>query len=138
MRCLWLGEFAGTFMMMLLGNGVVAACVLKRTKAEGAGWMVITTGWAFAVLCGIFTANLFGSADAHLNPAITLALAIKTGDFSRLVPFATAQVAGAFAGSVAVWLFYFPHWPLTEDSEAKLAVFLYRPGGPSARLQSAE
>jgi glycerol uptake facilitator protein len=132
MRCLWLGEFAGTFMMMLLGNGVVAACVLKKTKAEGAGWMVITTGWAFAVLCGIFTANLFGSADAHLNPAITLALAIKTGDFSKLVPFATAQVAGAFAGSVAVWLSYFPHWPLTEDSEAKLAVFctapaVYRP-----------
>jgi glycerol uptake facilitator protein len=127
MRSLWLGEFAGTFVMILLGNGVVAAVVLKRTKAEGAGWMVITTGWAFAVLCGIFTANLFGSADAHLNPAITVALAIKNGDFSKLFPFATAQVAGAFAASTMVWLFYFPHWAITEDRAAKLAVFCTGP-----------
>jgi hypothetical protein len=76
------GEFAGTFVMMVLGDGVVAACILKRTKAEGAGWLAITTGWAFAVLCGIFTANLFGSPAAYLNPAITLAFAIKGGDFS--------------------------------------------------------
>jgi glycerol uptake facilitator len=132
MRGMWLGEFAGTFMMMLLGNGVVAAVVLKQTKAEGAGWMVITTGWAFAVLCGIFTANLFGSVDAHLNPAITMAFAIKNGDFTKLVPFAIAQIAGAFVASAVVWLFYFPHWALTEDRDAKLAAFctspaVYRP-----------
>jgi glycerol uptake facilitator protein len=132
MRSMWFGEFAGTLMMMLLGNGVVAAVVLKQTKAEGAGWMVITTGWAFAVLCGIFTANLFGSVDAHLNPAITMAFAIKNGDFSKLIPFASAQIAGAFVASAIVWLFYFPHWVLTDDKEGKLAVFctvpaVYRP-----------
>jgi glycerol uptake facilitator len=130
MRSMWLGEFAGTFMMMLLGNGVVAAVVLKQTKAEAAGWMVITTGWAFAVLCGIFTANLFGSADAHLNPAITIAFAIKTSDFSKLLPFASAQLAGAFAAAATVWLFYFPHWELTDSKAGKLAVFCT---GPAVR-----
>ena len=102
MRGALLGEFTGTFMMMLLGDGVVAACVLKRTKAEGAGWMVITAGWAFAVLCGIFTANLFGSADAHLNPAITMAFAVKAGEFSKIFPYLTAQVAGSFSATVVI------------------------------------
>jgi glycerol uptake facilitator protein len=127
MRGALLGEFAGTFMMMLLGEGVVAACVLKRTKAEGAGWMVITTGWAFAVLCGIFTANLFGSIDAHLNPAITVAFAIKNQSFGKIVPFLLAQLGGSFTASVVVWLFYFPHWALTVDPAAKLAVFCTSP-----------
>ena len=72
----FVGEFAGTLVLILLGDGVVANVLLKRSKAEGAGWMVITTGWAFAVLCGIFTAVAFGSADAHINPAVTLAFAI--------------------------------------------------------------
>jgi glycerol uptake facilitator protein len=122
-----LGEFAGTFMMMLLGEGVVAACVLKRTKAEGSGWMVITTGWAFAVLCGIFTANLFGSVDAHLNPAITMAFAVKSGEFSKVVPYLIAQITGSFAAAAVVWLFYFPHWRVTQDPAAKLAVFCTGP-----------
>lgn len=127
MRGALLGEFAGTFMMMLLGNGVVAACVLKGTKAGGAGWMVITTGWAFAVLCGIFTANLFGSPDAHLNPAITMAFAVKAGEFSKVLPYLMAQVAGSFIAAAVVWLFYFPHWKLTDDPAAKLAVFCTGP-----------
>jgi glycerol uptake facilitator protein len=127
MRGALLGEFAGTFMMMLLGDGVVAACLLKGTKAEGAGWMVITTGWSFAVLCGIFTANLFGSRDAHLNPAITLAFAVKSGEFSKVGPYLVAQVAGSFAAAVVVWMFYFPHWSLTQDPAAKLAVFCTGP-----------
>jgi glycerol uptake facilitator protein len=127
MRGALLGEFAGTFMMMLLGDGVVAACVLKGTKAEGAGWMVSTTGWAFAVLCGIFTANLFGSPDAHLNPAITLAFAVKTGEFSKVLPYLAAQVAGSFTAATVVWLFYFPHWKLTDNPAAKLAVFCTGP-----------
>jgi glycerol uptake facilitator protein len=127
MRGALLGEFAGTFMMMLLGDGVVAACVLKGTKAEGAGWMVITTGWAFAVLCGIFTANLFGSPDAHLNPAITLAFAVKTGEFSKVLPYLLAQTAGSFTAATVVWLFYFPHWKLTDNPAAKLAVFCTGP-----------
>jgi len=71
----------------------------------------------------IFVANLFGSADAHLNPAITVAFAIKSGDFAKLVPFASAQLAGAFMASVTVWLFYFPHWSLTPDPDVKRAVF---------------
>jgi glycerol uptake facilitator protein len=121
------GEFAGTFMMMLLGNGVVAACVLTRTKAAGGGWMVITTGWALAVLCGIFTANLFGSIDAHLNPAITVAFAVKTGDFSKLPAYIAAQSIGSFAAATVVWLFYLPHWRLTDDPAAKLAVFCTTP-----------
>lgn len=127
MRSPILGEFMGTLMMILLGDGVVAAVVLKRTKAEGAGWLVITTGWAFAVLCGIFTAMLFGSADGHLNPAITLAFAIDTNHFGKLIPFAAAQAAGAFCGAALVWLFYLPHWAVTEDAEAKRAVFCTAP-----------
>jgi glycerol uptake facilitator protein len=89
--------------------------------------MVITTGWSFAVLCGIFTANLFGSRDAHLNPAITLAFAVKSGEFSKVGPYLVAQVAGSFAAAVVVWMFYFPHWSLTQDPAAKLAVFCTGP-----------
>lgn len=127
MRGSLFGEFSGTFMMMLLGDGVVAACLLKGTKAEGSGWMVITTAWAFAVLCGIFTANLFGSADAHLNPAITMAFAVKTGDYSKVVPYLLAQMGGSFTAAAAVWLFYYPHWKVTQDPAAKLAVFCTAP-----------
>jgi glycerol uptake facilitator protein len=127
MRNALFGEFAGTFMMMLLGDGVVAACLLKHTKAEGAGWMVITAAWAFAVLCGIFTANLFGSVDAHLNPAITVAFAVKTGDFSKVFPYSIAQIGGGFAAATVVWLFYFPHWKVTDDPVAKLAIFCTGP-----------
>jgi glycerol uptake facilitator protein len=134
MRDPLIGEFAGTCMMILLGDGVVAGCILKRTKAEGAGWLAITTGWAFAVLCGIFTANLFGSPDAHLNPAITLALAVKTGAYGKLLPYLMAQVGGAFAGAVLVWLMYLPHWEVTEDPAVKLGVFCT---GPAIRSYGA-
>ncbi|HZD47120.1 MAG TPA: MIP/aquaporin family protein [Silvibacterium sp.] len=127
MRSPFLGEFVGTMMMILLGDGVVAGVLLKRSKAENAGWLVITTAWAFAVLCGIFTANLFGSPDAHLNPAITLAFAVKGGSFGNLIPFATAQIAGAFCGATLVWLHYLPHWAITEDPALKLGVFCTAP-----------
>jgi glycerol uptake facilitator protein len=127
MRSPFLGEFVGTLVMILLGDGVVAGVLLKRSKAEGAGWMVITSGWAFAVLCGIFAANLFGSPDAHLNPAITLAFALKTGDFAKLAPYALAQVLGAFCGAALVWLQYLPHWEVTEDPSLKLGVFCTSP-----------
>jgi glycerol uptake facilitator protein len=122
-----LGEFMGTMMLILLGDGVVAGVLLKKSKAENSGWMVITAGWAFAVLCGIFTAILFGSKDAHINPAITLAFAISNHDFTKLVPYAAAQVAGAFCGAALVWLFYLPHWRITEDSGAKRGVFCTAP-----------
>ncbi len=127
MRDPLIGEFAGTCMMILLGDGVVAGCILKCTKAEGAGWLAITAGWAFAVLCGIFTANLFGSPDAHLNPAITLALAVKTGAYGKMLPYLMAQVGGAFTGAVLVWLAYLPHWEVTEDPAVKLGVFCTGP-----------
>src|ERR1700761_3679981 len=123
MRSALLGEFMGTMMMIVLGNGVVAGVLLRLSKAEGSGWLVITTGWAFAVLSGIFTALLFGSNDGHLNPAITLAFAIQGHDFSKLLPFAAAQVAGGLCGAVLVWLFYLPHWSLTEEAVAKRGVF---------------
>ncbi|MFT4112054.1 MIP/aquaporin family protein [Silvibacterium sp.] len=122
-----LGEFMGTMMMILLGDGVVAGVVLKRTKAENAGWMVVTTAWGFAVLCGIFTAMLFGSKDAHLNPAITLAFAIENHDFSKVIPYAVSQIAGGLVGAVLVWLFYLPHWPVTEDADTKRGVFCTAP-----------
>jgi glycerol uptake facilitator protein len=127
MRSPMLGEFMGTLMLVLLGDGVVAGVLLKRSKAENAGWIVIATGWGFAVLCGIFTALLFGSKDGHLNPTITLAFAIQNHDFSKLLPYAIAQMAGGFCGAVLVWLFYLPHWGLTEDPEAKRGVFCTAP-----------
>jgi len=127
MRSPMLGEFMGTFIMILLGDGVVAGVLLKRSKAENSGWIVITTAWAFAVLCGIFTSLLFGGADAHLNPAITFGAAVRGHNFSKFIPYALAQIAGGFCGAVVVWLFYYPHWSASEDGEAKRAVFCTAP-----------
>jgi glycerol uptake facilitator protein len=117
------GEFMGTLVMILFGNGVVAGVLLKRSKAEGAGWLAITTGWAFAVMAGVFTAIACGSSDAHLNPAITVGFALTTGNYSKILPYATAQLLGAFVGATLVWLHFWPHWKITEDASAKLAVF---------------
>src|ERR1700720_2029265 len=111
----FLGEFLGTMMLILLGNGVVAGVLLKRSKAEGAGWMVIATGWAFAVMAGVFTAIACGSSDAHLNPAVTLGFAVRTGSFAKCLPYITAQLLGAMAGAALVWLHYLPHWKETQD-----------------------
>ena len=121
------GEFMGTLIVILMGEGVNAAVTLKQSKAEAAGWMVIAAGWGFAVFCGVVTAIACGSPGAHLNPAVTIAIAVKTGNFSQLVPFILAQFLGAFAGATLVWLFYFPHWKLTEDPSAKLGVFCTAP-----------
>ena len=89
------GEFMGTMVLILMGNGVVANVLLRKSKAEGAGWMVIATGWALAVMCGVFTAVACGSADAHLNPAVTLASAIGHGRFQQaLALYVAAQIAG--------------------------------------------
>lgn len=123
MRSPFLGEFLGTLILILLGNGVVAAVLLKRSKAEGSGWMVITAGWAFAVMAGVFTAIAAGSNDAHLNPAVTLGFCLRQGDYSRLWSYLPAQLLGAICGAVLVWLHYLPHWGETQDSGAKLACF---------------
>jgi glycerol uptake facilitator protein len=117
------GEFMGTMVLILLGDGVVANVVLKRSKAEGAGWMVIATGWALGVMAGVFTSILCGSPAAHLNPAVTLGVAIETGDFSNLVPFWIAQLLGAVAGAALVWLHFYPHWRETTDQAGKLGCF---------------
>jgi glycerol uptake facilitator protein len=122
-----LGEFAGTFVLVLLGDGVVAGVLLKYSKSENAGWIVIATGWALAVMAGVFTATAFGSPDAHLNPAVTFGAAVATGDFSKVLWYSAAQLAGAFAGAIAVWLHYLPHWGVTTDANAKLGVFCTAP-----------
>lgn len=125
------GEFMGTLVLILLGNGVVANVSLRRSKAEGAGWMAIAAGWALAVMAGSFTAAACGSPDSHLNPAMTLGMAIVSGDFSKFVPFLVAQLLGAVAGAIAVWLHFLPHWKVTEDSNLKLACFSTSPAIPS-------
>jgi glycerol uptake facilitator protein len=130
----FLGELIGTMVLLLLGNGVVANVVLKQTKGESSGWIVITAGWAFAVSMGVFVAKAFGSVDAHLNPAVTVAFAVATNDFSHIVPYITAQLLGAFLGATLVWLHYFPHWAATPDPAAKLACFAT---GPAIRKPSA-
>ncbi len=123
----WLGEFLGTMILILLGDGVVAAVLLKRSKAEGGGWMVITTGWALAVMAGVFTAIACGSRDAHLNPAVTLGFAVRDGNFGKFAPYLAAQMLGAIAGAGLVWLHYFPHWKETPDMAVKLACFCTGP-----------
>jgi glycerol uptake facilitator protein len=123
----FLGEFLGTMVLILLGDGVVAGVLLKRSKAEGSGWIVITAGWAFAVMAGVFTAVACGSKAAHLNPAITLGAAVVSSDYSKLLPYISAQLLGAFAGATLVWLHYGPHWKETPDPSLKLAVFCTAP-----------
>src|SRR5262249_51496471 len=122
-----LGEFLGTMILILLGDGVVAGVLLKRSKAEGSGWMAITTGWAIAVMAGVFTAIACGSRDAHLNPAVTIGFAIREGSFAKFLPYLVAQILGAMAGAALVWLHYHPHWKETPDRSAKLGCFCTSP-----------
>lgn len=121
------GEFMGTAVLILLGNGAVANVVLRKSKAEGGGWIVISAGWAFAVLCGVITAIACGSRDAHLNPAVTLGFAVVSGNFSKLVPYIAAQLLGAITGATLVWLHYLPHWQETADPGLKLACYSTAP-----------
>src|SRR3981189_2277552 len=127
MKSPFLGEFLGTMILILLGDGVVAGVLLKRWKAEGSGWMVITAGWAFAVMAGVFTAVACGSSDGHLNPAVTLGFAVRAGTFGKCIPYITAQLLGGAAGAALVWLHYLPHWKETPDAAAKLACFCTAP-----------
>ena len=121
------GEFMGTLVLILLGDGVVAGVLLKRSKAEASGWMVITTGWAFAVMAGVFTAIACGSKAAYINPAVTLGFAIATNDYHNVLPFITAQLLGAMVGAALVWIQFLPHWRETPDSALKLGVFCTAP-----------
>ena len=129
----YIAEFVGTLLLILLGDGVVANVVLNRTKGHASGWIVITAGWAFAVTVGVYVSN--AASGGHLNPAFTLALAL-TGkmDWSLVPGYLLAQMLGAMAGALGVWLAYLPHWQATEDPGAKLAVFCT---GPAIRRPAA-
>jgi glycerol uptake facilitator-like aquaporin len=123
MHSIWFGEFMGTLVLVLLGGGVNAGVTLRKSYGADAGWMVVCSGWALAVLCGVLVAQAFGSPGANLNPAITLAAAVIDGDYSQLLTFWSAQLLGAMAGATLMTLHYAPHWKLTHDPAAKLAVF---------------
>jgi glycerol uptake facilitator protein len=132
------GEFFGTMILIVLGNGVVAGVVLNRTKAQNAGWIVVTTGWALAVMAGIFTAKAAGG-PGYINPVGPLA-DLVAGKLAaepalRLV---AAELLGAIAGAVLVWLHYLPHWAETPDPDAKRACFCTSPAvrHPAANLFS--
>ncbi len=122
----FIGEFVGTTLLILLGDGVVAGVLLKNSKAENGGWLVITIAWALAVTMGIYIAGPL--SGAHLNPAVTLALA-ATGQFAlEKVPiYITAQMLGAIVGACLVYVQYLPHWAKTENPAIKLAVFCTAP-----------
>ncbi len=121
------GEFVGTAILILLGNGVVGGVLLARSKAENAGWIAITTGWALAVFAGVAVAISIGDSDAHLNPAFTVASVVMTGHAERLFTYIPAQILGAMTGAVLVWLVYLPHWQPTADTGKKLACFCTGP-----------
>src|SRR5215212_2526951 len=127
----YIGEFIGTMILIILGDGVVAGVLLRNSKAENSGWIVITFGWGMAVAVAVYC--VFPFSNAQINPAVTLGLAV-TGQFSgpfsswAVVPgYLIAQFLGAFVGGVIVWLAYLPHWPETEDEGLKLGVFCTAP-----------
>jgi glycerol uptake facilitator protein len=129
----FIAELAGTALLILLGNGVVAGVLLKNSKAENAGFGFITLGWALAVTMAVFAvARVSG---AHLNPAVTIALA-ATGqfDWANVGTYVAAQLLGGILGAALVYLHYLPHWGLTEDAGAKLACFST---GPAVRDTTA-
>lgn len=119
-------EFIGTLILILLGNGVVANVVLAKTKGNNSGWIVITTGWALAVFAGVVIAGPY--SGAHLNPAVTIGLAVG-GKFawSKVAGYVGAQLGGAMAGALLVWLMYKKHFDATEVSRPKAASFYTNP-----------
>jgi glycerol uptake facilitator protein len=125
----YVAEAVGTMILILLGDGVVANVLLARSKGQNSGWIVITMGWGVAVTIAVYSVGRI--SGAHLNPAVTIALAtIGSFPWGNVGGYIAAQMAGAFIGAVLVWLAYLPHWALTEDADAKLAVFCT---GPAVR-----
>lgn len=122
----YVAEFFGTMLLILLGEGVVAGVLLKGSKAENAGWLTVVVAWGLAVTLAIYAVGQI--SGAHLNPAVTVALALS-GSFAwdHVLGYCAAQLLGAFAGAVLVWLHYLPHWKNTASAELKLAVFATGP-----------
>ena len=125
MKCVF--EFLGTLVLVLLGDGVCAACSLNKSKAKGAGWVVITLGWGFAVMAGVFVAGPY--SGAHLNPAVTLGLALGgLFPWAAVLPYVCAQMLGGFAGAVLVYAFYVDHYAATADEpDTMLGTFCTMP-----------
>ncbi len=120
------GEFIGTALLIVLGNGVVAGALLDQSKARGAGWMAITAGWAFGVFVAVFC--VAAVSGAHINPAVTLAFAsLGIFPWPQVPAYLCAQLAGAAAGSAIVWLAYLKHWQETPDADLKRAAFCTSP-----------
>lgn len=118
----FLGEVIGTMLLIIFGGGVVAGCVLNKSKSQNGGWIVITFGWGLGVAVAVYAVGSI--SGAHLNPAVTIALAtIGSFAWADVPMYILAQMLGAFIGAVIVWLHYLPHWAATEDKGAKLAVF---------------
>ena len=119
-KCLF--EFIGTLVLVLLGDGVVASTVLKRSKGYGGGWVVITMAWGLAVMCGVLIAGPW--SGAHLNPAVSVGLAVAGSFPWAYVPgYIAAQLLGGFCGAVLVYLYYKDHFDATDEPETKLGVF---------------
>ena len=122
----YLAEFVGTLILVLLGDGVVANVLLKKSKGENSGWIVITAGWGLAVAVAVYSVGRF--SGAHINPAVTLSLAsIGAFDWVHVPGYVLAQMAGGFTGAVLVYAAYFPHWKETNDKDLKRAVFCTAP-----------
>ncbi|MET0463732.1 MAG: MIP/aquaporin family protein [Chitinophagaceae bacterium] len=123
----FVGELIGSFLLMLLGSGVVANVVLEKTKGQASGWIVISFGWAMSVFVGVYASNSLGGSG-HLNPAVSIALAIF-GDFDKglVLPYIAAQVAGTFLGAFVAWIAYKQHFDATANADLKMAVFCTSP-----------
>lgn len=126
---IFLAELVGTALLVLLGDGVVANVVLGKTKGNSSGWIVITAGWGMAVALAVYAVGRV--SGAHLNPAVTLALAsIGELSWSQVPVYVGAQMVGAFLGAILVFTTYYGHWEATEDANSKLAVFCTAPAIP--------
>ena len=122
----YFAEFIGTFILILLGNGVVANVVLKNTKGEKGGWFLITAGWGMGVFVAVLLVGPI--SGAHINPAVTLGLAFSgLFEWSQVVPFIIAQMLGAMAGGYLVYLFYHNHFKITDSPECKMCCFCTMP-----------
>jgi glycerol uptake facilitator protein len=122
----YLGEFIGTMILIILGDGVVAGVLLRNSNAENSGWVVITLGWGMAVAVAVYCVVQF--SGAHINPAVSIGFAVTGGlPWAQLPGYIIAQFLGAFVGAVLVWLAYLPHWAETADPGLKLGVFCTAP-----------